>query len=82
MKTDNQPTKKTKSDGVVKLYALTILMFSLIVIAVLGGGQLIGLISLPHKLQAYIGAALIGYVVVGAFVVTHLGAKFMLNKKG
>lgn len=66
----------------VKIYALTILMFALIVIAVLGGGELVGLLHLPNRVLPYIGGALLGYVVVGAFVVTHICAKSMLNKKG
>jgi len=64
------------------LWLTTALMFGLIVIALLGGSQLLGLIDLPTKAQSYIGGAMIGYVVVAGFVVTHLCAKFMLNKKG
>lgn len=81
--TETQPTNKSKGDsGVVKHYATTALMFALIVIAVLAGGELVGIINLPNRVLPYIGGALLGYVIVGTFVVTHLCAKSMLNKKG
>lgn len=80
----SNPTDNSKSngEGVVKVYALTALMFALIVVAVLAGGELVGLINLPNRMLPYIGAALLGYVVVGTFVVTHLCAKSLLNRKG
>lgn len=77
--TDNN---KSKGESVVKIYAATALMFVLIVDAVLAGGELVGLLNLPNRVLPYIGGALIGYVIVGTFVVTHICAKSMLNRKG
>ena len=82
MKTDNKPTSNTKGESMIKIYALTALMFVLIVDAVLAGGQLVGLLQLPNRVLPYIGGALLGYVVVGTFVVTHICAKSMVNRKG
>jgi len=57
-------------------------MFILLVVALLGGAELIGLLELPARMQSYLGAALIAYVFVSGIVVTYLSAKQMLIKKG
>lgn len=80
--TDPKNSKPKTDGGAFKHYVVTILMFALIVVAVLAGGELVGLLHLPNRALPYIGGALLGYVVVGTFVVTHLCAKSMLNKKG
>lgn len=77
MKTDLQTTKNS-----AKELLLTALMFGLIVIAILSGGQLVGVIDLPTRVLPYLGGALIGYVLVAGAIVTHYCVKFMLNKKG
>ena len=82
MKTENKPTNNSKNEGVIKHYAITILMFSLIVIAVLAGVTLLGVPLLPKRAEPYVGGALLGYVVVGGAIVTHLCAKTLLNRKG
>ncbi len=81
--TETKPTNNSKSDnGSFKLTITTILMFALIVIAVLAGGELVGILHLPNRVLPYIGGAMLGYVIVGTYVVTHICAKSMLNKKG
>lgn len=59
---------------------LTALMFGLVADMVLAGAQLIGIVNLPDRLLPYIGGCMVGYVVVGGIVVTHLSVKFMLKK--
>lgn len=51
-------------------------------ILLLSGAELIGAIELPDKVPTYLGAALIGYTVVGGIVVTNYCVKFLINKKG
>lgn len=69
---------KSKAPEVV----LTALMFGWIFIALLGGAQLLGLITVSTKITPYLGAALIGYVFVAGVVVTNLCVKFILKKEG
>jgi hypothetical protein len=83
MKTEKQ-SKETKQQSKVawKELFLSALMFILLVVALLGGAELIGLLELPARMQSYLGAALIAYVFVSGIVVTYLSAKQMLIKKG
>ena len=83
MKTEKQ-SKETKQTNSIawKELLLSTLMFVLLVVALLGGAQLIGLLNLPVRMQSYLGAALIAYVFVSGIVVTYLCAKQMLVKKG
>lgn len=74
-------TLQTKTSNALH-YLATLLLFGLIVIALLSGAELVGIVELPNRVLPYIGGALIGYVVVASFVITHLCAKFMFNKKG
>lgn len=61
---------------------LTILLFAWIAITLLAGFQLIGLLTLPNRVLAYIGAALIGYILLAGIGVSYTCVKFMFNKKG
>lgn len=81
---DNPQTKriKGKTETIGAEVALTGIMFGLLSVALLGGWHLMGLIKLPPTASHWVGAALVGYMLVGGIIITHLCVKHLLNKKG
>jgi hypothetical protein len=76
MKADFNPIMKTS----IKEIVVTVLLLGLVAAMSLGGMQLANLVHLPVKAQAYIGGALLAYVVIVGFIIMHNCVKFMLKK--
>lgn len=60
---------------------LTVMVVLLMAAMLLAGGHLVGVVPLPHDAQAYVGGALLAFVVLGGFIVAYNCVKFMLSAK-